>query len=115
MAESIFINADLFDFATPWLSLMAEKQEEAWIERQFGGTAFELNPVNAILGPSRESLKRAWLEHLRKENMLLPIVVHDANVNNNSASEEQLLRHVGFARIEIVARAYQSAVLVAGK
>lgn len=114
-AGSLFINADLFAFGTPWLSNLAQEEEEDWVNRQFGSKILDCGWTAAALGPSRHRLKDAWLEHLRSENVPLPITANRPDCGGEEASELQLLRDAGFGIVEVPARHYQSAVLVTSK
>jgi SAM-dependent methyltransferase len=114
-AGSLFINADLFAFGTSWLSQMAQEEEEDWINRQFASKTLDSGWMAATLGPSRDRLKEAWLEHLRKENAPLPITTGQSSIDSEPISEERLLRDAGFGIVEVPARLYQSAVLVTSK
>lgn len=111
--DSIFVNADLFSFPIPWLSDLAQEEEENWIYRQFGETM--PGWLGATFGPSRIHLRDAWIKHIREENIPLPIALENAGYEQGKTCEEMLLREAGFASIIVPARLYQSAVMIATK
>ncbi|MGH8564002.1 MAG: class I SAM-dependent methyltransferase [Gammaproteobacteria bacterium] len=116
-ADSIFVNADLYAFGTPWLDRLAQEEEEDWVLRQFDLQFTNADHLHALLGPSRTRLKEAWVAHIRNENSPLPIVPLYGVPEHlrGTTSEECLLREAGFAGVEVPARHFQSAVLVASK
>lgn len=115
-ADSLFINADLYGFATPWLDRLAQEEEEDWIHRQFDVALPHTERLAALLGSNRTRLKERWLSHIRDENVPLPVGSFGAgSVGLKRTCEEGLLRAAGFADIEVAARWFQSAVLVAQK
>jgi SAM-dependent methyltransferase len=113
--DSVFINSDLYAFSTPWLSELAQAEEESWIEQEFGISISQSDSMSAIRGANGIRLRDAWLDHVRTENRPLPITSKKSAEISESVSEEHLLCEVGYARVEVPARHYQSAVLVAVK
>jgi len=114
---SPFINADLFTFVSDWLAQLAQDEEEAWIRRQFDEVQHSCEWVAAQMGPARTRLRDAWLNHIRNENVPLPITGQGWNEAEIGIinTEESLLRMAGFTAVEVPARLYQSAVIVALK
>jgi SAM-dependent methyltransferase len=109
-APALFINADLFTFAESWLSLLAQAEEENWIVQNFASPLNAAASANAVLGPRRKELADDWLRHIREENRPLPVTSP-----RDRTAEDALLSQAGFTGTEILARLYQSAVVVAHK
>lgn len=113
--DSVFINADLYSYCSPWLTQLAQLQEEQWIAREFSEDEKDFTWAGALLGGQRERLKEAWIDHLRTENRPLPISTPYVGDTEQGSTEVGLLSKAGFVSVEIAARLYQSAVLISEK
>jgi len=116
----LFLNGDLFSFQSTDINAQVEHFVINWIDRQFTSpdTAF----VHAVesLGNRRDEIRRSWLDHLKNQNIPIPIEsAHDAFHPEcgyyGILSHTELLQRIGFREIGCPFRFWQTGILWAKK
>ena len=113
--NSLFVNADLYSFGSPWLAQLAQSEEEQWIVQKFSDDGPTSAWTTALIGHQRERLRETWIDHLRKDNCPLTVSAPFISKEGQGATEIELLRRAGFIATEVVARLYQSGVVISEK
>jgi SAM-dependent methyltransferase len=114
-AGSSFVNGDVFSYASQWAAELAQQDEEQWIQQSFQDERNWRGPdLEGALG-RRDELLRAWLAHVRTENVPLPIHAPSRAHPRASWNETDALADAGFSSTECFYRFYQSGVVMAVK
>jgi len=112
----LFAILDLFDFAQPWLSDLGKSNISDWLRSQMSPESPAANHAGLFPLARRMQLSEMWLDHLKRENIPLPISVH-ANLPPPAVAHTEtiLLASNGFHKIEVPFRWFQSGLIVATK
>jgi len=104
----VFINGDLFSYASPTLAEHAQQFDERWIAEQFDAPSSEFKAGGSIPSEKRQELKKLWLEHYRCYNKLDPL---DCDPHAWIDGQARLLRQIGFREAGCPMRFWQVGVL----
>lgn len=112
----LFAILDLFDFDQNWLSELGKKNIAEWLQTQMGPESLAANHAGLYPLARRMKLSEMWLDHLRRENVPIPVVAREPAVSSAAAHTEMMLLSTnGFRDIEIPFRWFQSGLIVAIK
>ena len=112
----LFAILDLFDFDQPWLSELGKSNISEWLRSQMGPESPAANHAGLFPLARRMQLSEMWLDHLRTENIPLPISGEaDVSTKPPAHTEAVLLTATGFHAIEVPFRWFQSGLIVATK
>jgi hypothetical protein len=94
----IFVNGDLFSYASKSMSDMATKFSINWIRKQFTDPEAHLRPLRDSLGHSAQTIMDAWIDHCTHHNLPDPIESQRADEVRIIGQADMLL-DVGFAEV----------------
>src|SRR6267154_5603542 len=100
----ILINIDLFNYKDKLISKYAHDFDIDYIRKQFDNPDPEFIEGARLTQELRVDLKRKWVDHMNKDNLLDPVETH-----------LEILRGLGFSAVECVFRCFQQGVIVAIK
>lgn len=112
----LFAILDLFDFDQEWLAELGKRNIEEWLQTQMGPDSLAANHAGLYPLARRMKLSDMWLDHLRRENVPIPMVAREpVGLPAPAHTEITLLSSSGFHNIEIPFRWFQSGLIVAVK
>lgn len=114
----IFVNADNFTFHSPTVAKYAVDFCIRWIEKQFSHPDSNLKAAFESLGPNVEKLRVNWIQHCKEENIPLPFESSFDTFEggpNETRSESDILREVGFREIACPFRYWLAGIVCAIK
>lgn len=108
--NGFFANADLFGYHNKYLNDLAQTHTLSWIDKQHTLATTDYPEKVLSLGKHAEDLKRKWIDHCVKYNILLPL---EQDRESQIAGDLCMLEKSGFSKTICWYRWWQTAVALA--
>lgn len=114
-ADGVFAILDLFDYFDANISQLAQRNIVEWLSAQMSRESVAATHAGLFPLERRLQLRESWIHHLEHENSPIPLMALPSESSNGQKSEVDLLIEVGFRKIEIPFRWFQSGLIFASK